>query len=134
MALVRIGCPQPHLVHQIDVVVLERRNLSVRRLMIVVVEQLPAATAHRVGQIDAEPPSRNVNLMNAVVSRISRPVIPPPMPFVVVAIAIERALWRRSEPHIVVQARRCLAVCRTTDRAAELAVDRLGHPNLTQLA
>lgn len=38
-----IWSPQPHLVHQIHIVVFKRGDLRVRRLVVVVVEQLPAA-------------------------------------------------------------------------------------------
>ena len=86
MAFEGIWTPQPHFVHQIHIIIFKRCDLRVRRLVIVIVEQLPATAGDSIRELNAQTPPCNVDLVYTVIAHITCSIIPEPVPFIVVSI------------------------------------------------
>ncbi len=129
-----VGSPQTHFVHQVHIVVFKRGYLRIRCLMVIVIEQLPAAAGDGLRQFDPEAPPGDVDLVYAVVARVACSVVPEPVPVIVEPVAIERPLRCRPEPEVIVDVRGCFTVGHTADGAPPLAVNRLGHSYFAKLA
>src|SRR5882762_11303567 len=67
---------------------------------------MPAHGRHLDGVLDAEPPARNVHLMDSLVAGITIAVVPKPVPVVMEAVARELMLGCGAGPKIVVHALR----------------------------
>ena len=87
--------------------VVDERNLRIRRLGVVVVDE-PPADAHRPrrrGRVAARPPA-HVHLVNALVPDVPVSRVPEPVPIVMQPLAHQRFLRRRAAPQVVIHFRR----------------------------
>ncbi len=76
----------------------ERRNLRVRRRLVVIEHEMIAGGIDLRRQRHTEPPAGDVHLVNALVANVAVAVIPVPVPVVMETVRIELALRRRTEP------------------------------------
>src|SRR5687768_7640321 len=85
-------------------------------------------------EFHAEPPARDVELVNALVANVAVAVIPVPMPVVMEAVAVERPRRRRAEPQVVVDALWHRLVLLTSDRRAPFVAEALCQIDLAESA
>src|SRR5262249_43918159 len=128
----------------------------VRRLLIILEHELPADGADLRRVRDAEPPSRDVHFVDALVAEIAVAGVPEPVPVVVKAVAVDWPFRRRTKPEVVVHLRqiggiiaglgpavrrereRLAGIHRTVgvlpDRIAPLVAETARHVDLADLA
>ena len=117
-----------------SVLELERHQLRVRRLLIVVEQIVPAHRADLGRVLHAECRARRMDLMGALVADVAVAVVPLPVPVVVEAILRERLDRRRAGPEIVRDARRHRFFFRATDRVAPLEDEPARHVDVADEA
>src|ERR1700722_6988823 len=81
---------------------IERGHHRVRRLLVVVVEQLAAAGADAGRGVEAKQHADGVEAVDAIVADLAGAVVPVPVPLVMEAVFVEGPLWGRAEPEVVV--------------------------------
>src|SRR5262249_26236123 len=113
---------------------IERGNLRVWSLLIVVVEILAAAAGDALRRVEPEDCAGDVEAVNAVVAQLARAVVPKPMPVVMEAVRIERPLGCRAKPEIVIDAIGYGAVRFFADGFAVAADPTPGERHLAELA
>src|SRR5262249_3271231 len=100
--------------------------------------ELVAGAGDGVGVIDAEAPAGDVEVVDAVVAHVAGAILPQPAPAVGVAVGVEGMLAGGGLPGVPVEALGGGGGPdgggRGGDAAAELAVPRLGHVDLAELA
>src|ERR1051325_1345164 len=69
-----------------------------------------ARTRHRGRPLHAREPMHDVERVRAQIRHLAAGIIPKPAEMIEGAIGIIRPLWRRTEPHVVVEAGRWLRV------------------------
>src|SRR5579885_404031 len=79
-----------HLAASVRHVILERAVQDVRRLLVVIEHKLAAHGGNPVRKPDAQPPPRNIELVNALVAEIAASEVPEPVPVVMKTVFRER--------------------------------------------
>jgi hypothetical protein len=115
--------------------VLDDRVLRVGELLVVVEEILApqAGDALRV-RGDAQPPQRDVDVVDAVVADVAAAEVIPPSPDARQQVGAVRYGRRRTKPEIEIQMLGWVGRFLLADRAAQLAVPGLGDEYLADLA
>src|SRR5262249_2266349 len=129
-----VGVPNPHFPDQLMLRIVERHVHGVRSDLIIFEKHLPCGTIYGAGIINTQGPPCDIDLMCAVVSDVSRPIIPVPVPFVVEAILVKWHLQRRSRPGVVIHFWWNRAVILMSDVIAQLYVPRLCHYNFANFS
>ena len=106
---------------------LERGDLRIGRLLVVVEQIVPAHRADLRGVFHAEGEARRVDLVGALIADVAVAVIPLPVPVVVEAIAREWPGRRRAGPQIVGDAGRRRFFLGTADCVAPLEDETARH-------
>ena len=91
-----------HLAMAVGLIEFEGAGERVRRLLVVIEHEVAADRGDAIREPDAEPPPRDVDLVDPLVAEVPVSGVPDPVPVVVKAIAGERLQRRRTGPEVVV--------------------------------
>src|SRR5262249_27511610 len=95
-----------HLEHELDLPVIEERDLRVGRWPLILIPEPPPEAHHRFRKPHAEAPARHVHLVHALVSNVAVSRVPHPVPVVVDQVLMERLLGGWPEPQVEIDLRR----------------------------
>jgi len=90
--------------------------------------------AHFARVLHAQAPTRNVQLVDALIAQIAVAVIPEPVPVVMEAVPCEGVLRRRAQPEVIVHARGHGFHRRSADRIAPLEAQASCHVDVADQA
>ena len=89
--------------HRAAVTKVERGHAGIRRLLIIVKVVTRPAVGDAAGEINPQPPSCEVEGMDAVVGHLAAAVVPVPMPVVRDEVVLVRPLRCRPLPQVVIE-------------------------------
>ena len=131
--------PKPHFKDKLPSVsdssvarVIEAGILGIGKLLVVVEGELAANRRH-LGwmRVHAQSPTSDIQLVDAVVSHVTRSKVVPPVPCVVMSIRLERHHGSRANPLVVVEPSRWIGRLCMSDLAATLDVPSLRHQDIS---
>src|ERR1039458_6314187 len=112
----------------------ESGGQGVGRLLIVIENEMAAEAADRGGIFHSQAPAGHIELVNSLVAQVAVAVIPKPVPVVVQPVSRVLVLGRRSQPEIVVDARRHGFHRLAADGVAPFEAEAAGHVDVAEQA
>src|SRR5712692_7772160 len=91
-----------HLAMTVGLIEFECAIECVRRLLVIIEHEVAADRGDTIREPDAEPPPRDIDLMEPLVAKVPVPCLPDPVPVVMKAVAGERLQRRRPGPEVIV--------------------------------
>src|SRR6267142_1821743 len=91
-----------HLAMAVGPIEFERAIERVRRLLVVIEHEVAADRGDAIGELEAEPPPRGIDLVYSLVAKVAVSRLPDPVPVVMKAVAGERLQRRRPGPEVII--------------------------------